>query len=111
MNVPVFTKGLLSGALDTIYLREEIATRRVNAIRSKLTERWKSITGKDAAKYMVYYDVVCGTGYNGSYCDWAEHGYGMIDMGRPYVKTGLVARRKSHITFTSMTVKGSIRDS
>lgn len=75
---PVLTKDLVSGALDTVYSGEEIATRRVNAIHSKLPERLRSITEKDAVKYMVYYNV-CRTRYNGSHCDWTEHGYSPID--------------------------------
>ena len=110
MNTSGLTKDRLSDALDTIYSRSEIAKRRVPAIQSMLTQRWQEIAGKDEVKYFVYYDV-CRIRYNGSCCEWAEHGYGPNDMGIPHVGIGLVTGRNNHFPFMSMTVKGSLHDS
>ncbi len=110
MNASGLTKDRLLDALDTIYSRSEIAKRRVPAIQGMLTEKWEEIAGKDEVKYFVYYDV-CRIRYNGSRCEWAEHGYGPDDMGRPHVGIGLVTGRNNHFPLMSMTVKGSLHDS
>ena len=63
MGASDMTKDDLTVALDTIYSRSEIAVRRVAAIQSMATKRWKAVAGRDSSRYFIYYDV-CRIRYN-----------------------------------------------